>query len=103
MPWVQDSHGALAEIRLKLRELRDALEEGETLLGGLLAPTPVTEDSTVHEVWARHPGVRELFARHHLHGCDVCPVGADETLAEMAYGHRIDLEDFLQSLKDLLE
>ena len=103
MPWVQDSRGQIAEIRLKLEGLRGALEEGEALIGGLLAPAPVTKDSTVHDVWARSGEIRDLFARHHLPGCGDCPVGADETLAEMALGHRIDLEDFLQSLKDLLE
>ena len=103
MPWLQDSEGLLQELRLTLEEIRDAVEEGEALLGCLVAPRPVSEDDTVHEIWARHSGVRFVFARHHLPGCEVCPVGADETLAEVAQGHRIDLDELLQSLNDLLE
>lgn len=103
MPWLQDSKGALREIRGTLEQMRSAVEEGEELLGGLFAPVPVSKGDTVHEIWARHSGVRLVFARHHLPSCDACPVGADETLAEVAHGHGLDLNELLESLNDLLE
>ena len=56
---------------------------------------------TVHEAWALHPGVREVFTRYHLPHCDRCPVGADERLEEAAFGYSFDLSVLLEELNDL--
>ena len=56
---------------------------------------------TVHEAWALHPGVREVFTRYHLPHCDRCPVGADERLEEAAFGYSLDLSVLLKELNDL--
>ena len=56
---------------------------------------------TVHEAWALHPGVREVFTRYHLPHCDRCPVGADERLEEAAFGYSLDLSRLLAELNDL--
>ena len=56
---------------------------------------------TVHEAWARHPGVRDVFTERHLPHCDSCPVGADERLEEAAFGYAIDLEELLKDLNAL--
>ena len=56
---------------------------------------------TVHEAWARHPGVRAVFTRYHLAHCDRCPVGSDERLEEAAFGYSIDLAQLLEELNAL--
>ena len=57
---------------------------------------------TVHAAWARHPGTARIFRAHHLPACPDCPVGADETLAEAAFGYGLDLDDLLARLNALL-
>ncbi len=57
---------------------------------------------TVHEAWSRHSGVKHVFARYHLPHCEVCPVGADETLKEAAAGHGISIKSLLIDLDRLL-
>lgn len=63
---------------------------------------PFVLEMTVHEAWARHPGVRRVFTRHHLPACDACAVGVDETLGEAADGHDLDPIDLLAELNALL-
>lgn len=97
--------------REALRAELDALRLGITALGRdrealdrwLSRRTgPFTGDMTVHEAWARHPRAKEVFARHHLPACPACAVGADETLAEAAFGYRLSLEDLLGELNAVL-
>ncbi|MCB9795529.1 MAG: hypothetical protein H6741_22715 [Alphaproteobacteria bacterium] len=64
---------------------------------------PFAAEMTVHQAWARHPGVRAIFARRHLPDCPSCAVGADETLAEVAFGYDFDLDALLMELNALLE
>lgn len=110
--------GLAAELQIYAGEAQ-ALELGASALGQARASLareqqllqrwlerrsqPFGPDMTVHEAWMRHPGVRAVFLRHHLPACPACAVGADETLAEAAFGHRLDLEDLLQELNTLLK
>jgi len=75
-----------------VRSLEDAVE----------ARRPFSGTTTVHRAWARHPGVRGVFAQYHLLACPDCPVGADETLEEAARGYRIPLSVLLGQLNALL-
>jgi hypothetical protein len=65
--------------------------------------SPFTDATTVHAAHARHPGVQAIFARHGLPRCPDCAVGADETLAEAAYGEDLPLVGLLDELNALLE
>jgi hypothetical protein len=62
-----------------------------------------TAEMTVHAAWARHPGVAAVFAARHLPACPDCAVGADETLAEAAFGYALDLQRLLDQLNGLLD
>jgi hypothetical protein len=72
------------------------------LEAGVDAVTPFSGGMTVHRAWARHPGVRRVFAGYHLPACDRCAVGEDETLEEAAEGYQIPLETLLRQLNALL-
>lgn len=87
-----------------LARARGALAQDQERLARRLARrgSPFTADMTVHEAWARHPGVRAIFTRRHLPACPACAVGVDETLAEAAFGYRMSLEELLQELNALL-
>lgn len=93
------------------RAVAGALEGGRGELGrelGVLGryltrrKLPFSLDMTVHEAWARHPGVRGVFTRHHLPACPACAVGVDETLVEAALGHHLDPDALLTELNTLL-
>ena len=93
-------HVELAALKLGITALardREALDRWLARRAG-----PFTGDMTVHEAWARHPRAKEVFARHHLPACPACAVGADETLAEAAFGYRLSLEDLLGELNAVL-
>lgn len=94
---------ALREALPPLRSELTALGQGvQSLRRWLeLRRAPFVGEMTVHEAWARHRGVRAVFARYHLPACDACAVGVDETLAEAAFGHRIDPEQLLRELNEL--
>ena len=102
-PYVEERGAIRAEVdalRLGITALsrdREALDRWLTRRAG-----PFTGDMTVHEAWARHPRAKEVFARHHLPACPACAVGADETLAEAAFGYRLSLEDLLGELNAVL-
>lgn len=95
---------ALREALPALRGEIGGLGQGVSGLRGYLARrrAPFAGDMTVHEAWARHRGVRRVFARYHLPACEACAVGLDETLAEAAFGHQIELEELLLELNALL-
>lgn len=60
------------------------------------------EPSTVvAEALAMHPKARWVFAAYHVGGCASCERSAAETLAELADGYRIPLEEFLRDLNAL--
>jgi hybrid cluster-associated redox disulfide protein len=60
--------------------------------------TPAT---VVAEALRRHPKARWVFAAYHLGACTGCGRSQEETLAEVAEGYRIPLEDFLRDLNSL--
>lgn len=63
--------------------------------------SPFVAGLTVHAAHARHPGVGAIFARHGLPRCPDCAVGADETLAEAAFGEGLELTGLLTELNEL--
>lgn len=62
-----------------------------------------TAAMTVDSALALHPAARWVFAAYHIGGCDGCSAAADETLAEVARGYRLDLEQLLTDLNALLK
>lgn len=60
-------------------------------------------DSTtiVADALAMHPKARWVFAAYHLGGCNACNLAQEETLAEVAEGYRISLDQFLADLNSL--
>lgn len=56
---------------------------------------------TVHAAHDRDPGVAAIFARRGLPACPACAVGADETLAEAAFGEDFALDTLLAELNAL--
>ncbi len=97
---------ALAELDATLATARRAIADLDAVLVRLervlVARTPVTPRTTIHAAWARHPGVREVFAGLGLPACDACSVGADETLEEAAFGYGVDLAWLLRQLNGLV-
>ena len=85
----------------KLDQMESKLQALEGDFAALTAP--FTPSMTVHQAWARHPGVAVIFGRHHLPDCPSCPVGADERLEEAAFGYGIPLEPWLAELNALLD
>jgi hybrid cluster-associated redox disulfide protein len=55
----------------------------------------------VADALAMHPKARWVFAAYHLGGCNGCNLAQEETLAEVAEGYRISLEQFLADLNSL--
>jgi hybrid cluster-associated redox disulfide protein len=94
-----------AEFNDKVQGFNRAISKVErdlALLEATIASiTPFHPKMTVHEAWAKHPSVKEIFAAHHLPHCDRCPVGADERLEEAAFGYAIDLRELLDALNAL--
>jgi hypothetical protein len=67
-----------------------------------LDTSPFSAATTVHAAHERHPGVQAVFARRGLPQCTDCAVGADETLAEAAFGEDMPLDALLAELNALL-
>jgi len=61
-----------------------------------------TAAMTVDSALALHPAARWVFAAYHIGGCDGCSSAADETLADVAEGYKLDLERLLADLNSLL-
>ncbi len=57
---------------------------------------------TVDAALAHHPAARWVFAAYQIGGCNGCSSAADETLAEVAQGYRLDLDRLLADLNGLL-
>ena len=57
---------------------------------------------TVDAALALHPAARWVFAAYQIGGCNGCSSAAEETLAEVAEGYRLDLERLLADLNGLL-
>lgn len=96
---------ALAEARTDADALAEALRAAEPRAAATLARldrSPFLPTTTVHAAHARHPGVQAIFARHGLPRCPDCAVGADETLAEAAWGESLPLDALLAELNELL-
>ena len=90
-----------ARIRRLAQKLEAAASTAEALRIAQLQARGFHGQMTVHEAWAVHPKVREVFTRYHLPHCDRCPVGADERLEEAAFGYSLDLDTLLAELNDL--
>ena len=88
-------------LKAQNQQLKDAEAQIKALKEQLEAAEPFHAKMTVHQAWAKHSGVREIFSKHHLPHCDKCPVGADERLEEVAFGYAIDLESLLRALNGL--
>jgi hypothetical protein len=58
--------------------------------------------TVVADALEMHPKVRWVFAAYHLGGCNACSRSSSETLAEVAEGYRISLENLLRDLNGLL-
>lgn len=56
---------------------------------------------TVGQALAAHPHARWVFAAYHIGGCNGCARVDDETIAEVAEGYRLPLEQFLADLNGL--
>lgn len=92
-----DLRAAGQTTRLRQASARRATAEARARLA------PFTAETTVHQAWARHPGVAAIFGRYALHACPSCSVGVDETLKEAAFGYDIPLDHLLKELNRLLE
>jgi hybrid cluster-associated redox disulfide protein len=62
-----------------------------------------TSQMTVDAALALHPSVRWVFAAYQIGGCNGCSSAADETLAEVAEGYRLELDRLLSDLNALLK
>ena len=60
------------------------------------------EEMTVAAALALHPKARWVFAAYQISGCVNCTSSPDETLAEVADGYQLDLEQLLSDLNSLL-
>ena len=60
-----------------------------------------TAETIVADALTKHPKVRWVFAAYHLGHCSGCGRAGDETLAEVAEGYRIPLNDLLRDLNSL--
>ena len=104
-PRAQDyarAEAALAAGRRDAAALQGRLAGLEAGLAALERRRPFDPEMTVEQAWQRHPGVRAVFARHHLPACDGCAVRFDETLAEAALAYDLALPLLLRDLNDLL-
>jgi hybrid cluster-associated redox disulfide protein len=57
---------------------------------------------TVDAALALHPAARWVFAAYQIGGCNGCSSAAEETLAEVAQGYKLDLDRLLADLNGLL-
>ena len=60
-----------------------------------------TAETIVADALTKHPKARWVFAAYHLGHCSGCGRAGDETLAEVAEGYRIPLNDLLRDLNSL--
>lgn len=98
---------ALGDLEQAAGSLAAGLARAETLAAELTEQLAArhrrfTPEMTVHAAWALHPGVRGIFTARHLPACPDCAVGADETLAEAAFGYALELDRLLAQLNSLL-
>lgn len=101
---LQAQRRAAADLRESAEALRRARAHADRACEEAAARlAPFQRSTTVHQAWARHPGVRRIFARYHLYACPDCSVGMDETLEEAAFGYEIELSGLLGELNGLLE
>jgi len=62
---------------------------------------PFTADMTVDQAMAHHPKTRWVFAAYRLSGCTNCASSSAETIAEVASGYGLSLEELLADLNSL--
>jgi hybrid cluster-associated redox disulfide protein len=102
-----EARAALQDLKQQLSRLQNQLKNIQTQTQELAkkyeeAQLTFHSKMTVHEVWAAHPGAKQVFSEYHLPHCDQCPVGADERLEEAAFGYAIDLKTLLSKLNSLV-
>ena len=55
-------------------------------------------DMTVEQALALHPAAKWVFAAYHIGGCSGCAMSEAETLAQVAAGYRLPLEQLINDL-----
>lgn len=93
---VASARATLATVDLRLGDLEDAARRRLDRHGR----GPIDADTTVHAALARSPRAAAALARRGLPACVDCAVGADETLAEAAFGEGFDLDGLLAELHE---
>jgi hybrid cluster-associated redox disulfide protein len=63
---------------------------------------PFDPEMIVSDALALHPSARWVFAAYHIGGCRSCDRAVDETLAEVAAGYKIPLDQLLEDLNRLI-
>ncbi len=58
---------------------------------------------TIGEIYDMHPRAADVLAEFHLGGCSSCAVSPDQTLADAARQHNLDLDRLLGALKPLAD
>lgn len=94
-----------AEALLEADRLRTALPRVEAAVAAVrdqLDRSPVDLNTTVHAAHRRDPRVSALFALRGLPACLDCAVGADETLAEAAFGEGFVAAELVAEINRLL-
>jgi hypothetical protein len=106
--------GALAAASVTLRDAQQQVTATSRRLSGLagvlsrleaeqaLLDQPFSPAMTIDQAWRRHPGAGQVFAQHHLPGCQSCAVRFDETIAEAADAYGLSLPGLLDALNALL-
>lgn len=95
----------MPDLREDLAATRARLAGSERAMAAALArldDSVLTGATTVHAAHARHPAIQAVFARHGLPRCPDCAVGADETLAEAAFGEGLQFDALLTELNAAL-
>jgi len=62
----------------------------------------VTKEMLISEVVIKHPQTAPIFLEHGLH-CIGCAFAKEETIAEAAKVHQIDLDELITSLNKAIE
>jgi hypothetical protein len=93
---VASARETLATVDLRLGDLEDVARRIVDRHGR----GPIDADTTVHAALARSPRTAAALARRGLPACADCAVGADETLAEAAFGEGFDLDGLLAELRE---
>lgn len=97
---------ALFDANDEIRKLREGMQEEMARLRVAMhrqqGTSAFTPEMTLREVLMIHPQAEQVLAGFHLGGCSHCAVEPDETLAQAAAEHGIDLPTLMQNLNMLI-